>query len=98
MAQAGRLIGHGGVDDDAVEIGAKQRLPEVALETVLQQVGGASPPRGHGPLAEHDGDELTTVAGCAGDDVELDVVDAAAVAAAAAAAAFRALAGGARFG
>ena len=57
---AGSLLNEGSTRQ-SIETGAKQGLPEIALEAIFEQVGGAVCARGNRLLAEHDGNELAPV-------------------------------------
>src|SRR6478752_8444172 len=59
VLQMRRAIGQGGwLDRHAVDGGAEQRLPEIAPETVLQEIGRAHAARSSRLLAQHHGDQL----------------------------------------
>ena len=61
VVQMGRLIAQRRLYRQSIETGAKQGLPEIALEAIFEQVGGAVCARGNRLLAEHDGNELAPV-------------------------------------
>src|SRR5215469_6457228 len=70
-----RLIAQRSLDRQSIETTAEQRFPEIALKTVIEQVGGAISPRGARLLAKNDGDKFAAIAGGAHHDIVAGVAD-----------------------
>ena len=65
-----RAVAQRGLDREPIETRAEQRFPEIALEAVLEELGGAVVARCDRRLAENDRDELAAVTSGARHDVE----------------------------
>ena len=70
-----RPIGQRGLDRQPIDAGAEQRLPEIALEAVLQEIGRAHAARGQRLLSQHDGDQLAAVPGRARHNIKSGVAN-----------------------
>jgi len=70
-----RLIGQRSLDRQSIETAAEKRFPEVALKTVIEQIGSAFSPRAERLLAENDGDKFAAIAGGAHHDIVAGIAD-----------------------
>ena len=70
-----RLIAQRSLDRQSIETAAEQRFPEIALKTVIKQIGGAISPRAERLLAENDGDKFAAIPDGAYHDIVAGITD-----------------------
>src|SRR5262249_9717846 len=69
------LIAQRSLNRQSIQTAAEQRFPEIALEPVIEQVGGAISPRGARLLAKNDGDKFTPIAAGAHHNIVAGITD-----------------------